>query len=107
MTLPEKMKTPILLDKEGIYEASKVIAPEWKMEDNKIIWREFKFPDFKKALSFTVAIGHIAEEENHHPDIFLTWGKVKVSSSTHSVGGLSNKDFFLAEKVDAEFATFV
>lgn len=62
--------------------------------------REFKFKDFKEALNFVNKIGEIAEEEGHHPDIELGWGKVKVELSTHAIGGLSVNDFILAAKID-------
>lgn len=64
------------------------------------IRREFKFKDFKEALAFLNKIGAIAEEEGHHPDIELGWGKVKIEFSTHAIGGLSVNDFILAAKID-------
>lgn len=73
----------------------------WKLSDDaKRISREFPFPDFKSALDFVNRVGAIAEEEGHHPDIFLSWGKVRVELWTHAVGGLSENDFILAAKID-------
>lgn len=72
----------------------------WKVVDEQSLEREYKFKDFREALAFTNRVGEIAEKENHHPDIFLTWGKVKLTLSTHSIGGLSENDFILAAKVD-------
>ena len=72
----------------------------WKLVDGKKIEKEYRFPDFKKALAFVDRLGAIAEEEGHHPDIYLGWGRVKVELSTHSVGGLSENDFILAAKAD-------
>ena len=107
MNLPDKSQSPYLLDESEIKEEIKILAIDWQIESNKFIKRVYKFPDFKKGLSFVKAIGQIAEEENHHPDIHLSWGKVVVKTTTHSVKGLSKNDFSLAEKFDAEYATFV
>lgn len=74
---------------------------EWSLSDDaKVIYKEFKFPDFKTALEFTNKVGAIAESEGHHPNINLGWGKVKISLSTHAIYGLSGNDFILAAKID-------
>ncbi len=62
--------------------------------------KEYRFKDFREALGFVNRLGEVAEQEGHHPDIFLTWGRVKVTLWTHSVGGLTEKDFSLAAKAD-------
>ena len=77
--------------------------PLWRQEGIEIK-RDFTFPDFKTALSFVDEIGELAEQEGHHPDITLSWGKVGVSLSTHAIEGLSENDFILAAKVDASQA---
>jgi 4a-hydroxytetrahydrobiopterin dehydratase len=64
------------------------------------IEKEYRFPDFRQALDFVNRLGEVAEEEGHHPDVYLTWGKVRVALSTHSIGGLSDNDFILAAKAD-------
>lgn len=107
MNLPEKRETAARLTNEEIEEAREVISLEWEVQEDKLIKRVYKFSDFKKGLNFTHAIGLISEEMNHHPDIQLSWGKVVVKTTTHSVGGLSSNDFALAERFDAEYATFV
>ncbi len=71
----------------------------WK-EENSVITREFNFDDFKSALEFVNKVGAIAEKANHHPDIELGWGRVKVSLSTHSEGKVTNKDRSLASEID-------
>lgn len=71
----------------------------WSLEMNSIA-REFTFKDFKEALEFVNKVGEIAEERQHHPDILLTYGKVRISSTTHSEGGLTSKDFELAQEID-------
>ena len=65
--------------------------------------KSFLFPDFAKALAFVVRIGAVAEEEGHHPDLGLSWGKVDVKIYTHKVGGLTENDFILAAKIDELF----
>ena len=76
-------------------------VPEWKIApDTKSISREFAFKDFKSALAFVNKIGALAEEEGHHPDLTLGWGKVGVFLTTHAIHGLSENDFILAAKID-------
>ncbi len=72
----------------------------WQVFEGKKIYKEFKFPDFEKALAFVNQVGRIAEEEGHHPDVRLSWGKVLVELSTHAISGLSENDFILAAKID-------
>lgn len=79
-----------------------VQVPQWKLADDYLsISRMFTFKDFADALVFTDKIGALAEEEGHHPDIALSWGKVNVHLTTHAIGGLSENDFILAAKIDA------
>lgn len=76
-------------------------TPGWDfdIEANKII-REFKFKDFAKALAFVNKVGEVAEDEGHHPDIKLSYGKVLIEIWTHSINGLSENDFILASKIN-------
>ncbi len=74
---------------------------EWNIIDDKKLERTFEFTNFKQALEFVNQAGEIAEEEGHHPDLFIhSWNKVKVSLWTHAIGGLSINDFVLASKID-------
>lgn len=66
----------------------------------RAISKEFKFPDFKTAFDFVAKVAAIAEEEGHHPDISLSWGRVEIELSTHAVEGLSENDFIVAAKID-------
>lgn len=68
--------------------------------DASIISRSFKFKDFKGAFAFAAKIADLADEEGHHPDLLISWGRVEVELSTHSIGGLSENDFILAAKID-------
>jgi 4a-hydroxytetrahydrobiopterin dehydratase len=74
--------------------------PQWKVVDGHHITRTFQFHDFKQALAFTNQVGAIAEEQGHHPDILLTWGKAEVTTWTHKINGLTESDFILAAKID-------
>lgn len=75
-------------------------VPQWRVVNGHHITREFKFPDFKQALAFVNSVGNIAEEQGHHPDIFLTWGKAEITTWTHKIDGLTESDFILAAKID-------
>ena len=72
----------------------------WHIVNEHHLEREFKFKDFREALSFTNQLGELAEAQGHHPDIYLSWGKVKVTVWTHKIDGLTESDFVLAAKAD-------
>ncbi len=72
----------------------------WKLIDNHHIEKEYQFEDFRRALNFTNQVGELAEAEGHHPDIYLAWGKVKLTLWTHKIDGLSESDFIFAAKAD-------
>ena len=74
--------------------------PGWALAAGRL-HAEYRFPDFARALAFVNAVGALAEAEDHHPDIALSWGKVGVALWTHSVSGLSENDFILAAKIAA------
>lgn len=94
----EKGTVPLKGDK--LKELYKELNPEWKLIDEHHLLREYKFKNFKEALDFTNTIGFLADKENHHPDIHLTWGKVTITLFTHKIDGLSEADFVLAAKYD-------
>lgn len=75
-------------------------VPQWKVINAHHIARTFVFPDFKQALAFVNKVGAIAEEQGHHPDILLSWGKAEVTTWTHKIDGLTESDFILAAKID-------
>lgn len=77
------------------------LGDHWKLIDEHHLEKEYSFKNFKEALDFTNRVGAIAEQEGHHPDIFLGWGKVKLDLWTHDIGGLSENDFILAAKADS------
>jgi len=71
----------------------------WKLKKGRL-YKEFKFKNFKEALSFVNKVGKIAEKEGHHPDIYFTWGKCNIELYTHAIKGLSENDFILAAKIN-------
>lgn len=75
-------------------------VPEWHVVHGHHITRTYTFPDFRTALDFVNKAGAIAEEEGHHPDLLLSWGKVEVTTWTHKINGLTESDFILAAKID-------
>jgi 4a-hydroxytetrahydrobiopterin dehydratase len=74
--------------------------PEWTVTNERHLSREFRFPNFQKGLDFVNRVGAVAEEQGHHPDIFLAWGKVAVTLWTHKIDGLTESDFIMAAKID-------
>ena len=74
--------------------------PGWSIVNEHHIARGFKFPDFRTALDFVDKAGALAEEQGHHPDIFLAWGKVEITIWTHKIDGLTESDFILGAKID-------
>ena len=89
---------------EGKLEIDKIkeylkAVPEWMLIGDTIV-REFTFKDFSKALKFINKVGELAEKEGHHPDIYNSWNKVKLTLSTHAANGLTENDFILAAKIN-------
>jgi 4a-hydroxytetrahydrobiopterin dehydratase len=80
--------------------ALKKQVPSWTVVNEHHLTRNFDFPDFRGALQFVNQVGHLAEEQGHHPDILLKWGQVGITTYTHKIDGLTESDFILAAKVD-------
>jgi len=76
------------------------LAAEWQIVKEHHLEKKYLFPDFKSALAFTNQVGAIAEQEGHHPDIYLSYGSVVIKIWTHKVDGLTESDFVLAAKCD-------
>ena len=93
----EKTMSEILSSSDIKTEMKRI--PEWEHE-KKEIERVFEFDDFTQAIDFVNAVAEIAEEDEHHPDIDVRYNKVRLVLSTHSKGGLTERDFDLAEKID-------
>jgi len=73
----------------------------WQVVDEHHLEKEYPFKNFREALDFTNRVGELAESQNHHPDIYLAWGKVKVTIWTHKIDGLTESDFILAAKIES------
>ncbi|MBI5723507.1 MAG: 4a-hydroxytetrahydrobiopterin dehydratase [Planctomycetes bacterium] len=74
-------------------------TPGWEVVNEHHLSRTFRFPDFVKALEFVNKVGATAEQQGHHPDIYLTWGRARIETHTHKIDGLTESDFILAAKI--------
>jgi len=89
-----------LLSQDEVKRKLKELDVNWTVAGENTLTRVFNFDDFRSALDFVNQVGEQAEEANHHPEIELSYGKVVVSLSTHSEGGLTDKDFELAAQIN-------
>lgn len=85
---------------DELKEVMQDLKDGWELIEEIQIEKIFKFKDFSGALSFVNKVGEIAENDGHHPDIELGWGRVKIKLMTHKIHGLSINDFILAAKID-------
>jgi 4a-hydroxytetrahydrobiopterin dehydratase len=90
----------VALVESGISVLMKELGGGWEARDAKMIVKTFSFPDFKQTMAFVNKVADLAEEEGHHPDMRVSWGKAVIELSTHAVKGLSENDFILAAKID-------
>ncbi len=86
---------------EELARLHRELGEAWTVVDGHHLEREFSFPDFAEALAFTNRVGAMAEEQGHHPDLLLAWGRVRVTIWTHAIDGLTESDFVLAARTDA------
>jgi 4a-hydroxytetrahydrobiopterin dehydratase len=86
---------------EALEKLHKQLGGSWAVVSQHHIEKEFTFRNFRDALEFTNQVGALAEAEHHHPDIYLAWGKAKITLWTHKVDGLTEADFVLAAKIEA------
>jgi len=96
--VPCKGGVPAL--KGAALNSLKAQLPDWDVIEEHHLHKAFRFPDFQKALDFVNRAGAIAEQQGHHPDILLAWGKAEITIYTHKIDGLTESDFVLAAKID-------
>lgn len=99
--VPCRGGVPTLTDAEVAHLQPQV--PDWRVTEVggiRRIERTYAFKDFRQAMEFTARVAELAEREQHHPDIHLSWGRVRVESWTHKIKGLHENDFILAAKTD-------
>ena len=79
----------------------KQLHADWRLvEDGKALARDLRFPDFHRTMSFVNALAHVANIEDHHPDLQVGYNYCRIRYSTHAIGGLSDNDFICAAKTD-------
>jgi len=103
MRLSEQTAKPVLqgtapLSRKEAEELQREV-PLWSLGE-RAIGRELRFRDFRAAMNFLNRIAELANEQDHHPDLFISYNKVQLTLSTHKIGGLSMNDFILAAKID-------
>ena len=76
------------------------LGNDWRVVEEHHLEKGFRFKDFREALDFTNRVGDLAEEQGHHPDIYLAWGKVRLTVWTHKIDGLTESDFVFAARSD-------
>ena len=86
--------------RKKLKELQNQLGNGWNVINEHHLKKKWKFDDFESALNFTNKIGSLAEDQGHHPDIYLAWGKVEIKMWTHKISGLTESDFILAAKID-------
>lgn len=81
-------------------EALLAELPGWEVRANHHLFRAYSFPDFSSALDFVNRAAAVAEQQGHHPDLLLAWGRVEATIFTHKIDGLTESDFVLAAKIE-------
>lgn len=83
----------------GIYQS--YLKSTWEVSDDyKKISKEYKFKDFKESMKFVNKVAELAEDEGHHPDLYISYNRVKIELTTHAINGLSTNDFIIASKIE-------
>ncbi len=90
----------MLLNSAQIESSLKQLPQNWTVVAGNNLIKVFEFDDFSSGVGFVVKVGQLADRADHHPEIKLSWGKVKITLSTHSESGLTQKDFDLAKSIE-------
>ncbi len=88
------------LEGDKLKELHEELNSGWELVKDHHLEKEYSFDGYEPAVEFTNKVANIAQEQNHHPDILLTYGKVKVTIWTHKIDGLTESDFYFAAKVE-------
>ena len=88
------------LKEQDLVRLARELDGGWEVVEERQLEKEYQFKDFREALGFTNKVGELAEAQGHHPDIYLSWGRVKLAIWTHKINGLTESDFVLAAKAD-------
>ena len=91
------------LPRERIDELLAQLDPGWSLNEAGHLFRMYELKDFAAAMAFANQVGDIAEDQGHHPDLYVRWGAVGIEIWTHKIDGLTDSDFFLAAKADRAF----
>lgn len=91
------------MEREPANAMLKELASGWAINDAGHLERTYSFENFVDAMAFANKVGEIAEDEGHHPDLYVAWGKCGVEIWTHKISGLTESDFFLAAKADRAY----
>lgn len=86
---------------QDIADLSAQLGGNWQVIDEHHLEKSYRFANFAEALAFTNRVGAVAEEQGHHPDVYLAWGRVELKIWTHKIDGLTESDFVFAAKADA------
>jgi 4a-hydroxytetrahydrobiopterin dehydratase len=87
------------LTKNRVTALLKELGGGWNVNADGHLERAYDFKDFRGALGFANSVGEIAEEQGHHPDLYVRWGQCRVEIWTHKISGLTESDFYLAAKI--------
>ena len=91
------------LVKESAETLLRELDQGWRLNAADHLERAYLFDDFAQAMAFANKVGDVAEEEGHHPDLYIAWGLCRVEIWTHKIAGLTESDFYLAAKADRAF----
>lgn len=89
------------LEGEELRELQEELDADWRVIEEHHLEKEYDFPDFRSALDFVNRVGELAEEQDHHPDIYLAWGTARIKIWTHKIDGLTESDFVFAARTEA------
>ena len=91
------------MDESRANELVRELDDGWHLNADGHLERLYRLQNFAQAMAFANRVANIAEEEGHHPDLYIAWGKCKVEIWTHKISGLTESDFYFAAKADRAF----